>query len=51
MPLESPNPLEITHEVLNHQAPAISNPILYQNINQNNIMGIQSFVNQNQYVE
>lgn len=51
MPLESPNPLEITNEVLNYQALAKSNPILYQTVNQNSIMGNQNFVNQTQYVE
>lgn len=51
IPLESPNPLEITNEVLNHQALAIPNPILYQTVIQNSIMDTQNFVNQTQYIE
>jgi len=51
MPLGSPIPLELTHEVLNSQSPVLSSPILYQNVNQNPIMGVQNFVNHTQHVE
>lgn len=51
MPLVSPIPLELTQEVLNSQSPVLSSPILYQNVNQNSVMGIQNFVNHTQHVE
>jgi len=51
MPLESPTPLEVTHEVMNSQSPVLSSPILYQNINQNTVMSVQNFVNHTQHVE
>lgn len=51
VPHVSPTPLEVTHEVLNSQSPILSSPILYQNINQNTVMGVQNFVNHTQHVE
>lgn len=51
IPLELSTPLEIMDEVLNHQTPVSSNTILYQNINQNTVTGIQHFTNHTQCVE
>lgn len=51
VPLVSPTPLEVTHEVLNSQSPILSSPILYQNVNQNTVMGVQNFVSHTQHVE
>lgn len=52
IPLESPTPLEVTHGVLNHQTPVSSNPILYQNVSQNNtLLGVQNFTNHTQCVQ
>jgi len=51
MPLGSPIPLELTHEVLNSHSPVLSSPILYQNVNQNSVMSVQNFVNHTQHVE
>ncbi|VVC44252.1 Hypothetical protein CINCED_3A003322 [Cinara cedri] len=49
MPLESPNPLKVTQDAINHQT--ISNPILYQNNDQSSLIGIQNFDNQTLYIE
>jgi len=51
VPLVSPTPLEVTHEVLNSQSPILSSPILYQNVNQNTVMDVQNVVNHTQHVE
>lgn len=47
IPLEVSTPLEIIDEVLNHQTPISSNPILYQN----SVTGIQNFTNHTQCIE
>lgn len=44
-------PLDLTHVVLNHQIPFSSNPILYRNVNQNIVTGIQNFTSHTQCVE
>jgi len=51
IPLNSPTPLEVTHEVLNSQSPVLSSPILFQNVNQNTVMSVQNFVNHTHHVE
>lgn len=50
IPFELSTPLEIMNEDLNHQTP-ISNRILFQNINQNTVTGIQNFTNHTPCIE
>lgn len=47
MPHNSATALEVTNDVLNHQAANSPNPVLYQNT----IVGIQNFANHTQCVE